>query len=190
MNYGGSTGYGRAYRERLKRNWGIVDIDDCVNGALYCVRQGWVDGEKLAIKGGSAGGYTTLAALAFRDLFKAGVSYYGVSDLEALAKETHKYESHYNDGLTGLYPEEKERYRALSPIHHADQITAPLLLLQGSEDRVVPPNQSEKLIEALKTPVTYILFKGEGHGFRQAENIKKALEEELNFYGKTFGFET
>ncbi|MBF5059996.1 prolyl oligopeptidase family serine peptidase [Candidatus Neptunochlamydia vexilliferae] len=189
VNYGGSTGHGRAYRERLKGTWGKVDVEDCINAALYCAEKGWVDRERMAIKGGSSGGYTTLAALTFHDTFKAGVSYYGVSDLEALANDTHKYEAHYLDGLIGPYPEEKERYRALSPLHHADQISAPLLLLQGSEDRVVPPNQSEMLIKALKTPVTYILFEGEGHGFRQAENIKKALEAELNFYGKTFGFE-
>ncbi len=190
VNYGGSTGHGRAYRERLKGNWGKVDVDDCVNGALYCAEKGWVDRERMAIKGGSSGGYTALAAVTFHNVFKAGVSYYGISDLEALLKETHKFESHYNDGLIGPYPEEKERYRARSPIHHADQISAPLLLLQGSEDRVVPPNQSKLLVKALKTPVTYILLEGEGHGFRQAENIKKALEAELNFYGKTFGFET
>lgn len=191
VNYGGSTGYGREYRERLKGNWGIVDIDDCVNGALYLADQGRVDREKMAIKGGSAGGYTTLAALTFRDVFKAGASYYGVSDLEALAQDTHKFESRYLDGLIGPYPQEKNRYITYSPIHHTDKLSCPVILLQGAEDKVVPPAQAEKMFEALKKkkiPVAYLLFEGEQHGFRLAENIKKSLDAELYFYAKIFGF--
>ena len=191
VNYGGSTGYGREYRERLKGNWGIVDVDDCVNGALYLAKNGRVDGERMAIKGGSAGGYTTLAALAFKDVFKAGASYYGVSDLVALANDTHKFEACYLDGLVGPYPEEKERYVALSPIHHTDKLSCPVILLQGAEDKVVPPAQATMMFDALNEkhiPVAYILFEGEQHGFRMAENIKKALDCELYFYGKIFKF--
>jgi len=192
VNYGGSTGYGREYRERLKGNWGIVDINDCVNGALYLVKQGRVDKERLAIKGGSAGGYTTLACLTFHDVFKAGASYYGVSDLEALATDTHKFESRYLDSLIGPYPEQKERYIEYSPIYHVEKLSCPLILFQGAEDKVVPPSQSEKMYQALLKkgiPVSYILFEGEQHGFRIAENIKKALEAELYFYSKIFHFE-
>lgn len=191
VNYGGSTGYGREYRERLKGNWGIVDVDDCVNGALYLTKEGRVDGERISIKGGSAGGYTTLAALCLRDVFKAGVSSYGISDLEAMALHMHKFEAHYADQLVGKYPEEKEKYRALSPIHHTEKLSCPVLLFQGAEDAVVPPEQSEMMYEALKKkgiPTAYVLFEGEGHGFRMSENIKKALEIELYFYGKIFGF--
>lgn len=192
VNYGGSTGYGRDYRERLKGNWGIVDVDDCVNGALYLVREGRVDGDRMSIKGGSAGGYTTLAALCFKDVFKAGVSSYGISDLEALALHTHKLEAHYTDQLIGKYPEEKEKYQARSPISHTEKLSCPIILFQGADDKVVPPEQSEMLFEALKKkgiPTAYVLFEGEGHGFRMAENIKKALDNELYFYGKIFGFE-
>ena len=192
VNYGGSTGYGREYRERLKGNWGIVDIDDCTNGALYLAEQGKVDPKKMVIKGGSAGGYTTLAALTFKDVFKAGASYYGVSDLEALTQDTHKFESHYLNGLIGPYPEQKERYIKYSPIHHTDKLSCPVILFQGAEDKVVPPSQSEMLFDALKKkniPVAYILFAGEQHGFRIAENIKKSLDAELYFYSKIFDFE-
>ncbi|MCB1085207.1 MAG: S9 family peptidase [Chlamydiia bacterium] len=192
VNYGGSTGYGRAYRERLNDNWGIVDVDDCVHGALYLVEKGKVDRERLIIKGGSAGGYTTLAALAFKDVFKAGASYYGVSDLEALANDDHKFEARYMDFLVGPYPQEKKRYEALSPIRHVDRLSCPIILFQGGEDRVVPPEQSEKMYDALKKkgiPTAYILFEEEGHGFRSGDNIKKALESELYFYGKVFGFQ-
>ncbi|MDJ0652480.1 MAG: S9 family peptidase [Simkaniaceae bacterium] len=192
INYGGSTGYGREYRERLKRNWGVVDVADCVNGALYLVKQGKVDPNRMSIKGGSAGGYTTLAALTYRDVFKAGASYYGVSDLEALARGTHKFEAHYLEGLVGSYPSEKNRYRELSPIHHTEKLSSPVILFQGGEDKVVHPHQSEKIFKALKqkhTPVAYILFEKEQHGFRMAENIKKALDSELYFYGKIFQFE-
>ena len=191
VNYGGSTGYGRKYRERLKDNWGTVDIDDCTNGALYLANQGRVDKKRLAIQGGSAGGYTTLACLTFRNVFSAGASYYGVSDLETLAKDTHKFESRYLDGLIGPYPACKERYRQLSPIHHTEKLSCPLILFQGSEDKIVPPDQSEKMYEVLKKkgiPVAYLLFAEEQHGFRIADNIKKALDAELYFYSKIFKF--
>lgn len=191
VNYGGSTGYGRAYRERLKSNWGVVDVDDCTNGALYLVQQGKVDPERLAIRGGSAGGFTTLACLTFRDVFKAGASYFGVSDLIAMANDTHKFESRYLDGLVGKYPEQKERYIEYSPIYHVENLSCPVILLQGDEDKIVPPNQSEMMFEALKKkgiPTSYLLFEGEQHGFRQAENIKKALDSELYFYSQIFHF--
>jgi dipeptidyl aminopeptidase/acylaminoacyl peptidase len=192
VNYGGSTGYGRAYRERLKGQWGIVDVDDCVNGAKYLVERGLVDGNRLAITGGSAGGYTTLCALTFRDVFKAGASYYGISDLEALLGDDHKFESRYNDGLIGPYPDRRDLYRERSPIHFTERLSCPIIFLQGLEDKVVPPNQSEMMVEVLrkkKLPVAYLAFEGEGHGFRRAENIKRALEAELYFFSKVFGFE-
>ncbi|NJN86917.1 MAG: S9 family peptidase [Leptolyngbyaceae cyanobacterium SL_7_1] len=192
VNYGGSTGYGRAYRERLKGQWGIVDVDDCVNGARYLVEQNKVDGDRLCIDGGSAGGYTTLAALTFRDVFKAGASYYGVSDLEALAKDTHKFESRYLDGLIGAYPQRADLYQARSPIHFVDRLSCPVVFFQGDEDKIVPPNQAEMMVDALKAkglPVAYVLFEGEQHGFRKAENIKRTLDGELYFYAKIFGFE-
>ncbi len=192
VNYGGSTGFGRPYRERLKGNWGVVDVDDCINGAKYLVRKNMVDGDRVIIRGGSAGGYTTLAALTFRDLFKAGASYYGVSDLESLARETHKFESRYLDGLIGPYPEAQERYRERSPINYVDRLSAPVIFFQGLEDRVVPPDQAEKMVGALrerKIPVAYLVFEGEQHGFRKAENLRRALEAELFFYSRVFGFE-
>lgn len=192
VNYGGSTGYGRVYRERLNGQWGIVDVDDCVNGALYLVTQGDVDGDRLAIRGGSAGGYTTLCALTFRDVFKTGASYYGVSDAELLTTEIHKFESRYLDGLIGPYPEERSIYRQRSPIHHTERLSCPLILLQGAEDKVVPPNQAKMMFEAVRAkglPVAYLLFEGEQHGFRQAKTIKRAIEAELYFYGRIFGFE-
>ena len=191
VNYGGSTGYGRAYRERLNNNWGIVDVDDCVNAAKYLVKQGKVDGEKLAIAGGSAGGYTTLAALTFQDTFKAGASYYGVSDLEALATDTHKFESRYLDGLIGKYPEEKEIYKQRSPIYYTDKLNCPIIFFQGLEDKIVPPNQAEKMVEAIKAkglPVAYVAYEGEQHGFRKAENIKRTLDAEYYFYAQIFKF--
>jgi dipeptidyl aminopeptidase/acylaminoacyl peptidase len=192
VNYGGSTGYGRAYRDRLKGQWGVVDVDDCVNGAKHLAAQGWVDGDRLCIDGGSAGGYTTLAALAFRDVFKAGASFYGVSDLTALATDTHKFESRYLDGLIGPYPEEAELYRVRSPINAVDQLSCPVIFFQGDEDKIVPPNQAEMMVEALKAkglPVAYVLYEGEQHGFRKAENIKRTLDGELYFYAQVFGFE-
>ena len=192
VNYGGSTGYGREYRDRLKGRWGIVDVDDCVNGAIYLVEQGEVDENRLAIDGGSAGGYTTLAALAFRDIFSAGASHYGVSDLEALAQDTHKFESRYLDQLVGPYPERRDLYQERSPIHFTDGFSCPLILFQGLEDRIVPPSQAELMFEAVRAkglPSAYIPFEGEQHGFRRAENIRRALDGELYFYSRVFGFE-
>ena len=192
VNYGGSTGYGRAYRERLKGKWGVVDVDDCVNGALYLVQQGEADGNRLIIRGGSAGGYTTLAALTFRSVFKAGASYFGVSDLEALEKDTHKFESRYSDSLVGPYPERRDLYMERSPIHFTDRISCPIIFFQGLEDKVVPPEQSVKMFEALRSkglPTAYVPFEGEQHGFRKGETIKRALEAELYFYSKVLGFE-
>ena len=191
VNYGGSSGYGRAYRQRLAGRWGIVDVDDCVNGARYLAARGLADPQRLAIRGGSAGGYTTLAALTFRDAFAAGASHYGVSDLEALARETHKFESRYLDRLIGPYPARKALYRERSPIHHVNRIAAPMILFQGLEDRVVPPNQAELMVAALTKkglPVAYVAFEGEGHGFRRAETIIRAQEAELYFYNRIFGF--
>ncbi len=186
VNYGGSTGYGRAYRERLAGQWGVVDVDDCVNAALYLVREGKADADKLIIRGGSAGGFTTLAALAFRDVFGAGASHYGVADLEALARDTHKFESRYLDKLIGPYPEQKALYEQRSPVHHVDGFDAPVIFLQGAEDKIVPPEQADAMVDALRRrglPVGYLLFDGEQHGFRQADNIKRALDAELYFYG-------
>lgn len=191
VNYGGSTGYGRAYRRRLNGNWGIVDVDDCINGARYLVERGLVDGDRLIIRGGSAGGYTTLRAITDRDVFQAAASHYGISDAEALAKETHKFESRYLDNLIGPYPDRRDVYLERSPIQSADQCSAALILFQGMEDEVVPPGQSEQMYIAARNrqlPVAYITFEGEGHGFRQAENIKRAMEAELYFYGRVFGF--
>ncbi len=192
VNYGGSSGYGREYRERLKGQWGIVDVDDCVNGARYLVEAGAVDGNRLAIRGGSAGGYTTLCALTFRGAFRAGASHYGISDLEALAKDTHKFESRYLDGLIGPYPERRDLYVERSPIHFTDRLACPMILFQGLEDKVVPPKQAEEMFEAVRAkglPVAYLTFEGEQHGFRKAENIKRVLEAELYFYSKVFKFE-
>lgn len=191
VNYGGSTGYGRAYRERLNGQWGIVDVDDCVSAVQYLIDQGKADASRVTITGGSAGGYTTLCALTFRDCFTAGSSYYGVSDLEALVRDTHKFESRYLDGLIGPYPEGKDLYDQRSPIYFTDQLSCPLILFQGLEDKVVPPNQAEKMFDAVKgkgLPVAYVAFKGEQHGFRRPENIKRVLENELYFYSKIFKF--
>jgi dipeptidyl aminopeptidase/acylaminoacyl peptidase len=191
VNYGGSTGYGRAYRERLNGRWGIVDVDDCVHGASYLVDRGEADPRRLAIRGGSAGGYTTLAALTFRDRFRAGASHYGVSDLEALAKDTHKFESRYLDRLIGPYPERQNLYHERSPIHFTQRLSCPVILFQGLEDKVVPPSQAEMMRDALRAkglPVAYVPFEGEQHGFRRAKNIKRALDAELYFYGRVFGF--
>ncbi len=192
VNYGGSTGYGRAYRQRLKGQWGVVDVDDCVNGALYLVKRGEVDGDRLAIRGGSAGGYTTLCALTFRHIFAAGASYYGVSDLEALAKETHKFESRYLDSLIGPYPEQRDLYQERSAINFPERLSCPVIFFQGLEDKVVPPEQAELMVEALRSkgvPVAYIAFEGEQHGFRRAETIERALDAELYFYSRIFGFD-
>ncbi|HKM51172.1 MAG TPA: S9 family peptidase [Candidatus Bathyarchaeia archaeon] len=191
VNYGGSTGYGRAYRERLYGQWGVVDVDDCVNGALFLAGQARVDRGRLAIRGGSAGGYTTLCALTFRNVFKAGASYYGVSDLELLDKHTHKFESQYNRKLIGPYPERQDLYHDRSPIHFTHQLSCPIILFQGLEDKVVPSEQAELMVTALrarKVPYAYIQFEGEQHGFRKKETIKRALEAELYFYSKIFHF--
>ncbi len=190
VNYGGSTGFGRAYMKRLEKNWGVVDVADCVNGAMDLVKKGLVDKNRLAIFGGSAGGYTTLAALAFTDTFRAGASYYGVGDLEALVRDTHKFESRYPDRLIGPYPERKDLYFDRSPINHVEQFSCPIIFFQGLEDKIVPPNQTESMVEALKgkgISVEYVPFEGEQHGFRRAENIKTSLERELSFYQRVFG---
>jgi dipeptidyl aminopeptidase/acylaminoacyl peptidase len=187
VNYGGSTGYGRAYRRRLNGQWGLVDMNDCANGARYLVRRGEADGSRLAITGGSAGGYTTLCALTFRDDFRAGASHFGISDLEVFVQDTHKFESRYLDGLVGPYPERKDLYQARSPINFTNRLECPLIMFQGLEDKIVPPNQAELMLGALRAkqlPVAYVAFEGEQHGFRKAENIKRALDGELYFYQK------
>lgn len=191
VNYGGSTGYGQAYRQRLDGQWGIVDVDDCVNGAKYLVDRDLVDGQRLMITGGSAGGYTTLCALTFRDTFKAGASYFGLSDLEADLLETHKFESRYSYRLVAPYPEGREIYYERSPVHFTDRLACPIIFFQGLEDKIVLPKQSELMVGALRArglPVAYLAFEGEGHGFRRAENIKRSLEAELYFYSHIFGF--
>ncbi len=192
VNYSGSTGFGRAYRERLNGRWGEVDVEDCIAAARAAVAEGLADPERLIITGSSAGGYTTLSALAFHRLFRAGCSLYGVADLAALAQDTHKFESRYLDRLVGRWPEDAALYRARSPLYRAAGITCPLLFLQGQEDKVVPPAQSERMAAALRAaglPVACILFPGEGHGFRRAETMRRALEAELSFYGQVFGFQ-
>ncbi len=192
VNYGGSTGYGRAYRERLNGSWGVVDVDDCINGAKFLAARDDADPNRSMIDGGSAGGYTTLCALTFRNYFKAGASHYGVSDLEALEVDTHKFESRYSRSLIGPYPERKDLYVERSPIHFTDQLSCPVIFFQGLEDKVVPPNQAEMMVEALrqkKLPVAYVTFEGEQHGFRQAKNIKRSLDGELYFYSQIFGFD-
>ena len=192
VNYGGSTGYGRAYRQRLYAKWGVVDTHDCVNAAKYSVETFGIDPNRLVIRGSSAGGYTTLCALVFHDVFKAGASYYGVSDLEALAQETHKFEARYLDQLVGPYPERRDLYLARSPIHHGEDLSCPVIFFQGLEDKVVPPGQAERMVEILKgkkLPVAYIAFDKEQHGFRIAQNIKRALDAELYFYARIFGFQ-
>lgn len=192
VNYGGSTGYGRPYRERLNGNWGVVDVDDCVNAAKYLVKKGLADGKRLAITGGSAGGYTTLTAIALRNVFTAAASHYGIGELETFAKDTHKYESRYLDRLVGPYPEKRDLYRARSAMNFIDRINCPLILFQGLEDKIVPPNQSQMMFDAVKKkglPCAYVAFEGEQHGFRQAKNIKRSLDGELYFYSRVFGFE-
>jgi dipeptidyl aminopeptidase/acylaminoacyl peptidase len=192
VNYGGSTGYGRQYRERLNKKWGLVDVDDCVNGARYLAERSEVDPERLIITGGSAGGYTTLSALTFRNIFKAGASYFGISNLESMARDTHKYESQYLTGLLGPYPERKDIYVDRSPINFPERLSCPVIFFQGLEDKVVPADQAETMVEAIRAkgiPVSYVAFAGEQHGFRQAKNIKRALDGELYFYSKIFRFE-
>jgi dipeptidyl aminopeptidase/acylaminoacyl peptidase len=191
VNYGGSTGYGRAFRDQLKGAWGIVDVDDCEAAVRHLAATGRADPDRLCIAGGSAGGFTVLACLAFRETFSAGADQFGVADLEALARDTHKFESRYLDTLVGPYPERRDVYVARSPIHHLDGFDRPLIVLQGLEDEIVPPNQSEMIVDALRAkgvPVAYLPFEGEQHGFRQAPNIIRALEGELSFFAQLFGF--
>ncbi len=191
VNYGGSVGFGRAYREQLSGQWGIVDVEDCIAGARFLVAQGLVDAQRMAIRGGSAGGYTTLAALAFHDVFKAGASYYGVADLRALDADTHKFESRYTTDLLAPLPEREALYAERSPLHHAHRISCPVIFFQGLDDKVVPPAQSQSMVAALRErgiPVAYLPFEGEGHGFRKKESLQRALEAELSFYAQVFGF--
>jgi dipeptidyl aminopeptidase/acylaminoacyl peptidase len=193
VNYRGSTGYGREYRDKLLYNWGIVDVEDTVAGCNFLGGNDLVDMNRLAIRGGSAGGYTTLSALTFTDTFKAGASHFGVSDLEALAKDTHKFESRYLDSMIGPYPEALSVYQERSPIHHVEKLSSACIFFQGLEDQVVPPAQAEVMVDALKEkgiPVAYVPFEGEQHGFRKAPNIKRCLDLELFFYAKIFGFST
>jgi len=191
VNYGGSSGYGREYRDRLRGKWGVVDVEDCENVARALSAEGVVDPERLVIHGGSAGGYTTLCATTFGDVFAAGASYFGVADAGALARDTHKFESRYLDGLIGPWPEARSLYEERSPIFHTDRMRTPLIVFQGLEDAVVPPNQAEMMVEALRSrgvPVAYIAYEGEQHGFRRAENIRRTAEAELYFYGRMLGF--
>jgi dipeptidyl aminopeptidase/acylaminoacyl peptidase len=193
VDYGGSAGYGRAYRQRLDGQWGVVDLQDCLHAARFLVASGEADAARLLVRGGSAGGYTVMCALTFTDTFAAGTSYYGVSDLERLATgETHKFESRYEHTLVGPYPEAADVYRARSPVHFADRITTPMLLLQGADDEIVPPAQSESIVAELRArriPHAYLLFEGEGHGFRRAETIVSALRGELSFYAQVLGID-
>jgi dipeptidyl aminopeptidase/acylaminoacyl peptidase len=191
VNYGGSTGYGREYRNRLRDNWGVVDVADAANAARYLAEQGKADPAKLIIRGGSAGGYTTLACLTYTDVFRCGASLFGISDLALMAHDTHKFESRYLDQLVGPYPKEEARYRERSPIFHLEKFVRPVILLQGLEDKIVPPNQAELILNSLKkrgVPVAYVPFEGEQHGFRKAENIIRAQEAELYFYSRILGF--
>jgi dipeptidyl aminopeptidase/acylaminoacyl peptidase len=191
VNYGGSSGFGRAYRQRLDSGWGVVDVMDCIRGAHFLVQRGDVDGRRLIIRGGSAGGYTALSALTFHDTFACGASLYGIGDLETLAKDTHKFEARYLDRLVGPWPEVRELYLARSPIHHLDGLKCPLILLQGAADTVVPPEQSRRMHAALKArgvPVAYLEVEGEQHGFRELKNSVRALEAEAFFYAHVFGF--
>jgi dipeptidyl aminopeptidase/acylaminoacyl peptidase len=193
LNYGGSSGYGREYRELLQDNWGIVDVEDSIAVARYLAERGEVDPDRLCISGASAGGYTTLACLARSETpFAAGGDYFGVADLEALARDTHKFESRYLDRLVGPYPEALEIYHERSPIYHVDEFSTPLIVLQGLEDAVVAPAQATMIVEALEAkgvPVAYLPFEGEQHGFRREANIRRALDAELSFYAQIFGFE-
>ncbi len=193
VNYGGSTGYGRAYRERLNGQWGVVDLQDCVNAARYLAERGEADPDRLLIRGGSAGGYTTICALTFTDAFAAGAAYFGLADLEQFAAgDTHKFELQYEHTLVGPYPEAADLYRARSPIHFLDRIATPMLVLQGAEDKVVPPSHAELIVTALRErgiPHAYLLFEDEGHGFRKAENIARSYEAEFSFYAQVLGFE-
>jgi len=191
VNYRGSSGYGRAYRQSLNTVWGEADVDDVCAGALHLAQAGKVDRNRLAITGGSAGGYTVLAAMTFRDVFAAGSSHFGVSDCEILARETHKFESHYLERLIGPYPQRRDLYHKRSPIHHVENLKRPVIFFQGLEDPIVPPNQAQMMFDALRkkgVPTAYMPFEGEQHGFRRAQNILRALEAELFFFSRIFGF--
>jgi len=191
VNYRGSTGYGRSYRNALRGQWGVADLDDCINAALFLVDEGLVDVDRLAIRGGSAGGYTTLCALTFSDIFTVGSSYYGISDLTTFVDDTHKFESRYVDSLVGPFPEAAEIYEQRSPLQHLGNLNRPVILLQGLDDKVVPPSQSEQVVAALESrgvPHAYLAFEGEGHGFRGASTIEQSLEAELYFFGRVLGF--
>jgi len=193
VDYAGSSGYGRDYRRLLDGSWGIADVEDCVAAARFAVAQGWVDPAALVVRGSSAGGFTALCALAFHDVFAAGASYYGIGDLEALHRETHKFESRYDEWLIGPYPERRDLYVARSPLHAAQRIACPVIFFQGLDDRIVPPGQAEAMVAALRArglAVAYVPFADEGHGFRRAESIRRALEEELGFYGRVLGVST
>jgi dipeptidyl aminopeptidase/acylaminoacyl peptidase len=192
VNYRGSTGHGRSYRDALKGMWGVYDTADCVAAADYLVEQGLADKDRLAIRGGSAGGYTAINALTFYDRFAAGATYYGIADLQALVDDTHKFESRYLDSLIGPYPEAAQLYHDRSAIHFTERLSCPMIIFQGLEDVIVPPSQAELMSTALRNkgiPFSYMLFEGEQHGFRQAKNIKRSLEAELYFYGRVMGFE-
>jgi dipeptidyl aminopeptidase/acylaminoacyl peptidase len=190
VNYSGSTGYGRAYRSRLEGRWGQLDVEDCCDAAEYAVEQGLADQQKLIVRGSSAGGYTVLAALTFHDVFSAGASYYGISELSSLVSDTHKFEARYLDRLIGPYPEEIETYRQRSPVNHSDRLNCPVIFFQGKEDKVVPMSQAEKMFDALcrkGVTVAAQYFEGEQHGFRNASTITQSLENELSFYQLIFG---
>jgi len=192
VDYGGSTGFGKAYRKRLEGQWGIVDVDDCVAGARYLAERGLVDGERQAVRGGSASGFTTLAALAFTDQFDAGCTYFGIGDLRAFVKDTHKFESRYLESLLGPWPEARQVYLDRSPSLHAEQITAPVLVQQGEEDKIVPKEEAERIVDALferRIPHAYLLYPGEDHGFRGHDAIIRSFGAELSFYAQVFGFE-
>lgn len=192
VNYRGSTGYGRGYRQKLNGQWGVADVADCVAGAQFLVDQGLVDRQRLIIRGSSAGGFTALCALTFHDTFRAGASLYGIGDLETLVRDTHKFEAHYLDRLVGPYPESRDRYRQRSPIRHIEHLDCPVIFLQGLQDKVVPPEQAQAMVTALQKKgvmVRYVTFENEQHGFRGSDTIRRALHEELGFYGKVFGFE-
>jgi dipeptidyl aminopeptidase/acylaminoacyl peptidase len=193
VNYGGSSGYGRAYRMRLNGNWGVVDVDDCINAARYLVEQGLVDGDRVSITGGSAGGFTVLLSLTKRDFYNAGASHFGIGDLELFIKETHKFESHYVDTLVGPYPERADLYRDRSAVYFADNLKVPVILFQGLEDKIVPPSQAEEFVavcQKKRLPYAYVAFEGEQHGFRQEKNIRRSIEGEMYFLSRIFGFET
>jgi dipeptidyl aminopeptidase/acylaminoacyl peptidase len=191
MNYRGSIGFGRNYREQLYHEWGVADVEDCISGAQYLVERGDADPERLIISGGSAGGFTVLCAATFATTFKAGASYYGISDLEAMTRDTHKFESRYLENLIGPYPKRRDLYRARSAIHHADKISCPIIFFQGLEDKIVPPNQTVMMMETLKKkgmPVACIMYEGEQHGFRRSDTIRRCLEGELYFYSRVLNF--